>query len=291
MEFESESSLMRIARTFGMEKLAWSLRRFYCPVNDEALVLEVGSGGNPYGRSNVLIDAFEMTRERHWEPLVADRPTVLGVVENLPFKDKSFDFVIASHVFEHSTDPEKFLNELTRVAKAGYIEVPEAFMERVNPYKDHRLEITVRNNKLIVRKKKDWRHDPELVEIYEHKAKKWTTQEMIPGHPFDFHVRYYWSDKIDYQVLNPEVNAAWNAPVETNVIQASSVSKIRRKIQKILRNFLSQTSRNNKLDIFPLLRCPTCHSDKLVKGTSVKCSSCGCVYEMNHGVPNLFAIK
>lgn len=29
-------------------------------------------------------------------------------------------------------------------AKAGYIEVPDAFMERINPL-DHRLEITVRD--------------------------------------------------------------------------------------------------------------------------------------------------
>ena len=42
------------------------------------------------------MDAYEDTRERHWAPLVTDRPSVLGMGETLPFKDKSFDFVIAS---------------------------------------------------------------------------------------------------------------------------------------------------------------------------------------------------
>ena len=140
MKFSPESQSMSFFRRMGFEPMAWALRRFHTPVDKQALVLEVGAGGNPYPRANVLLDAYEATRERHWAPLVADRPTVLGFVEKLPFKDHAFDFVIAAHVLEHSTDPEKFLAELQRVAKAGYIEVPDAFMERINPYKDHRLD-------------------------------------------------------------------------------------------------------------------------------------------------------
>ncbi len=98
----AESLAMRVARSLGMERVAWALRRLHCPVAKDALVLEVGSGGNPYARANVLLDAYEVTRERHWAALVSDRPTVIGFVENLPFKDKAFDFVIASHVLEHS---------------------------------------------------------------------------------------------------------------------------------------------------------------------------------------------
>ena len=117
------------------------MRRFHVPVSPKDLVLEVGSGGNPYFRSNVLLDAYLDTRQRHHAPLISDRKTVIGLVENLPFKDKSFDFIIASHVLEHSSEPEKFLTELQRVGKAGYIEVPDALMERLNPYIDHRLEL------------------------------------------------------------------------------------------------------------------------------------------------------
>lgn len=90
--FAIESRLMRLCRYLGAERLAWSLRRLYCPVDRKALVLEVGSGANPYWRANVLVDAYEITSRRHWTPLVKDRPTVLGFTENLPFKDHSFDF-------------------------------------------------------------------------------------------------------------------------------------------------------------------------------------------------------
>lgn len=149
---KSQSIYTTVVTKLGLHKLRWSLRRLNVPISNADLVLEVGSGGNPYPRANVLLDAYEETRERHWEALVHDRPTVLSFGENLPFKDKSFDYVIAAHVLEHTPYPEKFLAELQRVAKAGYIETPDAFMERINPYKDHRLEVTVRDKGLVIRK-------------------------------------------------------------------------------------------------------------------------------------------
>ena len=288
---ESESGAMRFFNRLGMEKISWALRRLYCPVSADALVLEVGSGGNPYARSNVLLDAYEDTRERHWVPLKSDRPMILGFVENLPFKDKSFDFVIASHVFEHSTDPEKFLLELQRVAKAGYIEVPDAFMERINPYRDHRLEITVRQGKLVIRKKPTSTVDDVLVELYSDRAKPYVAGKLIPEHPFAFHVRYYWQDKIDFVVLNPQVDAAWQAPVEqTSPANAVSQKSIRQKLLDTIRSWSSQRSRNSQIDLLPLLRCPGCHSDKLTRSEKqLSCNACGSHYQLSHGMPQLFA--
>ena len=42
----------------------------------------------------------------------------------LPFKDKEFDFIIASHVIEHVEDFEFFIKELERISNKGYIELP-----------------------------------------------------------------------------------------------------------------------------------------------------------------------
>ena len=47
-KFNTQSLAMRFFRAIGIERVAWSLRRLHCPVDDNALVLEVGSGGNPY---------------------------------------------------------------------------------------------------------------------------------------------------------------------------------------------------------------------------------------------------
>lgn len=287
-----DSFLMRICRKLGLVRLAWSLRRLHCPVDTDALVLEVGSGGNPYFRANVLLDAFEVTQQRHWAPLITDRPTVLGAVERLPFRDKSFDFVIASHVFEHSPQPELFLQELQRVSKAGYIEVPDALMERLNPYRDHRLEITVRDGRLVIRKKGNWRTDPELVELYEHRSKKWISGETIPRHPFDFHVRYYWQDSINFTVLNPDVDATWEAPTEANpgTPHNSLRAHINARVLQIVRSLLSQRNRNAKLKLETLLACPKCRGAELdVQHERIICLNCLSEYPLRNGLPIMFA--
>lgn len=290
--FESESLAMRLFRKIGLESIAWSLRRLHCPVSPEALVLEVGSGGNPYARANVLLDAYEETRERHWVPLISDRPTVLGFVENLPFKDKSFDFVIASHVFEHSSDPESFLRELQRVAKAGYIEVPDAFMERINPYRDHRLEITVRHDKLVIRKKPQSTIDETLVELYCNRAKPYIAGQLIPSHPFAFHVRYYWNGNIDFVVINPEADATWQSPVpdgQTSTPYIAGRKSMRQKLLATTRAWLSQRTRNSQIDLLSLLRCPKCFSTELNQNNSqIQCKGCNAKFGYSNGIPVMY---
>jgi len=281
-----EFCMMIWLRRCGFESLAWALRRFHTPIDSYALVLEVGSGGNPYPRANVLLDAYLDTRERHWVPLTSDRPTVLGFVENLPFKDQAFDFVIAAHVLEHSADPERFIAELQRVAKAGYIEVPDALMERINPYMDHRLEITCRNNKLIIRKKQSWQHDPEVVELYEDRVKRVLTTELIPRHPFEFHVRYYWNNKISYVVVNSEIDASWTAPVvNRSAPQISMAGRLRQMARDFLRGLLSQRRRNASLDLLSLLRCTNCHSTDMTReANTIHCMKCGTFFSVRHNV-------
>jgi SAM-dependent methyltransferase len=293
-KFNSQSSAMSFFRVIGLERVAWSLRRLHCPVDHNALVLEVGSGGNPYARANVLLDAYEETNERHWVPLKADRPMVLGFVEKLPFKDKSFDFVIASHVFEHSPQPEQFLAELQRVAKAGYIEVPDAFMERINPYIDHRLEITCRDEKLIIRKKLGHIVEHDTVELYESRVKPFLTCELIPKRPFAFHVRYYWHEKIAFKVLNPEADASWMVEVDSTKSK-STILGIKARVQAyvldIARLLLSQSKRNKKIEVFNLLICPSCGCDSLTKiQQGIQCDNCNVVYPVKNDIPYMYPV-
>jgi SAM-dependent methyltransferase len=273
----------------SFKRLAWSLRRINIQIPPNALVLEVGSGGNPYPRANVLLDAYEETRERHWDSLIHDRPTVLSFGENLPFKDKSFDYVIAAHVLEHSPYPEKFLAELQRVAHGGYIETPDAFMERINPYKDHRLEVTVRDEGLVIRKKPAWIYDTGLVELYEYRAKAIITHETIPQHAAEFHMRYFWQDKVRFNIVNPEVDATWSPPspsLDSPHRQLGIIAKCRLLLLSLIRTLFSQRSRNAKLDILPLMRCPKCHSENLdrLSATEIVCKGCFSEFKIDRTV-------
>lgn len=281
----SESRMMVLARALGLESVAWSLRRLHCPVPKSALVLEVGSGGNPYYRANVLCDAYLDTRERHFVPLVHDRPTVLGFVENLPFLDDTFDFVIASHVLEHSPDPDRFLAEVQRVGRAGYIEVPDAFMERLSCYLDHRLEITEREGTLQIRKKPAHVTDPQLADLFEDRAAS-VFHHWVARYPFHFHVRYYWTkedgpQRLRYSVLNPEVDATWPAPAATPRVRmrANVMTAIKTAVLWLARATLSQRSRNRGLRIDDYLQCPRCRSaDLRPDGNMRACGGCKARY-------------
>lgn len=279
MKIKTESFLIKFFRKLGFDSIAWSLRRLYCPVKKTDLVLEIGSGGNPYFRANILCDAYFETVERHFEPLIYDRPTILAFAENLPFKDNSFDFIIASHVLEHSTDPDKFLNEIQRVAKAGYIEVPDAFFERVCSYPIHRLEIREENNQLVIYKKTSSVEDKYLNELFSNKASK-VFPELVSKKPFNFHIRYYWSKDdggIKYKILNPDYKFDWDLPnVGKEEMSAISLkNKIRKILIFLIRKLFSQNRRNGNIDLSGYLKCIKCGNDKL-EGNSefVRCLNC-----------------
>lgn len=284
---QAESGLMKFFKKINLEPVAWSLRRLHVPVKSNDLVLEVGSGGNPYARSNVLVDAYYETRERHFAPLISDRPTVLALAENLPFKDQSFDFVIASHVLEHSHNPDKFLTELMRVAKAGYIEVPDAFMERLIPYLDHRLEITDINNQLIIKKKHQRIIDPELYSLFNNKVSSFFSKSLISKRPFAFHVRFYWKKNINYKITNPEVDTNWPEEVQPKrTLSPSTVNQIKGTLLRLFRVLFSQNVRNQKIDIDNLLICPKCHGTLFYTNKIPSCSNCHATYKNTAGLYN-----
>lgn len=289
--FKTESLGMRFFKKIGMEGIAWSLRRLHVPVDRNALVLDIGSGGNPYPRANVLLDAYEDTIERFYAPLVKDRPIVFGMGEKLPFKSKSFDFIIASHVLEHSLDPDAFLKEIMRVGKGGYIETPDAFFERINPYRVHRLEVTELNGKIRIFRKPSWRHDTEIVDLYEKKVKDKRFIEFISAHPEPFHIRFYWSDNIDFEILNPEVNSNWPLPIQDRGGEKSKKESFRSFLRGITRLAFSQNRRNKKLDLFKILICPVCSYEKLEHfSNNLSCSQCRARYTLYKGIPHLFPV-
>ncbi len=281
---KQESYLMKFLRELGIDSLAWSLRRLHCPVKKNDLVLEIGSGGNPYPRANILCDAYLETMERHFDPLVHDRPTILAFTENLPFKDNVFDFVIASHVLEHSSNPDKFLAEIQRVGKAGYIETPSAFFERLCHYPMHRLEIENKNNELLIYKKTGQIEDKYLSRLFLEVSAIFS--EWVSSHPFNFHVRYYWNKDIGgikYKILNPGYKFDWNAPLPQKELipPKSCKNKIRTFIIFLLRDFLSQNKRNERLDLLDYLKCLKCGGKKLERGESdVHCVRCDYSYKI-----------
>jgi hypothetical protein len=186
-------------------------RKLMLLVARDARVLEVGAGDSPSPRSDVLVDFALDPREREGGRIKRDdRPLVLAQGESLPFHDKSFDYVIAFHVLEHSAHPERFLYELQRVASAGYIETPSFWSECVRPFSVHRSEVAAITDadgpKLVIRKKPAPVCDPLLERAFREK--------LIAGafdliDPDAWVTRFHWKNQIRYEIVNPEVESGW----------------------------------------------------------------------------------
>ncbi len=85
-------------------------------IHPSDLVLEVGSGNNPNPRSDILVDRYlyDNGQRAGGFRIVVDRPFIIADGYKLPFKDKTFDYVICSHILEHMEDPEKFIAALRK---------------------------------------------------------------------------------------------------------------------------------------------------------------------------------
>ena len=86
--------------------------------NPSLKILDIGCGYNANKFANVICDVQDL------KSYYKEKRFVKLNDKNLPFKDKEFDFVIASHVMEHVEDIEYFIKELERVSYKGYIELP-----------------------------------------------------------------------------------------------------------------------------------------------------------------------
>jgi SAM-dependent methyltransferase len=116
-----------------------SRERILAELPDEALVLDVGGWAKPLSRANWVIDLMPyetrgMYGEPDPDPERFDESTWVTrdmcAREPWPFADDQFDFAVCSHTLEDVRDPVWVCEEMCRVARAGYVEVPARIEEQ-----------------------------------------------------------------------------------------------------------------------------------------------------------------
>lgn len=117
-----------------------SRRRILESLSDDDVVLDVGGGGQPFERADWVLDLLPYAERGLYGPPpdpAGERFTAETWVqrdicdrEPWPFGDDRFDFAVCSHTLEDVRDPLWVCSELTRVAKAGYVEVPSRLEEQ-----------------------------------------------------------------------------------------------------------------------------------------------------------------
>ena len=81
-------------------------------------ILDIGCGYRANKNASVIADIQDFS------DFYKEKKFVKIEGKKLPFEDKEFDFVIASHVIEHIDNFEFFIKELQRISSKGYIELP-----------------------------------------------------------------------------------------------------------------------------------------------------------------------
>ncbi len=107
-------------------------------VPDDARVLDVGGWAAPLARADWVIDiAPYETRGLYGDDPDPERFTKDTWVQRdicarqpWPFADDEFDFAVCSHTLEDIRDPIWVCEELSRVARGGYVEVPSRVLEQ-----------------------------------------------------------------------------------------------------------------------------------------------------------------
>jgi uncharacterized protein YbaR (Trm112 family)/SAM-dependent methyltransferase len=136
-------------------------------ISSDAIVVDVGCGHMPSMRANILADKFLLDDAERQQPLAIDeRPFIVCDALHLPFHDNSVGYIICSHLAEHVEEPEALFAELSRVARAGYVECPGRVREILHGWEFHRWYVEVRGDQLVFEEKPRKLHDVELHEWF-----------------------------------------------------------------------------------------------------------------------------
>lgn len=182
--------------------------RYNLQIKKNDKVLEIGPGHNPSFRSDVLVEKNIFNNDHRCGNLkiYPHQQLVESSGENLPFKDKEFDYVICNQVLEHSEDPVKFLSEISRVGKRGYIETPSILGEFLFPHESHCLVLQSIDNVIVAFSKDriDHKFDGNYGELF----LNYMPYQSLPFKLLNysekdlFFMRYEWEGSIEF-LFNP----------------------------------------------------------------------------------------
>ena len=150
-------------------------------------ILDIGCGYTANKYSNHVADTQDFSH------LYRDKKFTLIKDKKLPFSDKEFNFVIASHVLEHVEEIEFFIKELERVANSGYIEVPTRLEDNLVDVNEKAhiwwINFDDINNYLLITKRK------QVVEPFLSVS---TVQNLRKFFRDSLVIEIFWENKIDY---------------------------------------------------------------------------------------------
>jgi uncharacterized protein YbaR (Trm112 family)/SAM-dependent methyltransferase len=280
------SNITRIRRLFK-----W----VYTYIPKGALVLEVGSGDKPFMRSDVLCDKYWHDNTERGGILFADRPCVIGALEELPFKSNSFDFIICHNLLEHVEDPAKCIEELMRVGRSGSIRTPSALAEKLLGPVYHRWLISLEGGKLIFERKESPVFDLDIKRFMKEKVLAGARyQKFFKTFRDDLEIQLIWNQKIPYHIHEEKGgphSTTFRAASLTNPFNSHLWPKNhlmltwKQKAMSLASWIVRRLHGARRVNLDALLACPVCKSDVLHVDEGLSCRKCRVLYPMRNAIP------
>lgn len=179
---------------------------------DGERVLDVGSGGWPFSKATHLADMYMGETTHRAEAMQRDeRPVVCLDIHQMPFEEKTWDFIFCSHVLEHLDRPGDAIRELTRVARRGYIEVPTRLSDTMLNFtrltNHHRWHGLILGETLVLMEWKDQeRRDMGSDDFYRLLMSRYhnTFQKYFEDNWDMFYAMLPWRDEIPFVIIDKD---------------------------------------------------------------------------------------
>ncbi len=179
-------------------------RRIDIPAGPDSLVLDVGSGDKPHWRADVLLDRFidaEHAGQRSGRRAARiSRPLFDADAASMPFATGAFDYSICSHVLEHVVDPGAVIDELVRVSRAGYIEVPEAASAKILDFPSHLWFVRLDGSTLVFTAKTAPYFDRDIHDYLQRAGIEGEMADLLDSRFEHRIVQFRWEEGIDYRI-------------------------------------------------------------------------------------------
>jgi ubiquinone/menaquinone biosynthesis C-methylase UbiE len=178
-------------------------------------ILDIGCGYNANKFAKVICDVQDLSI--HYQ----DKKFIRLIEKKLPFEDKEFDFVIASHVMEHVEDVDFFIKELERVSIKGYIELPTMLEDNLvfENKKGHlwHMDFDDVENKLLISKK---------IQYFEPILTVSTIKKLNEVFRTSLVLELIWEDSISY-IVNQSTEGAFRKISVLNLLKKYFSKRLR----------------------------------------------------------------
>jgi uncharacterized protein YbaR (Trm112 family) len=240
----------------------------------EGLVVEIGGGQSPHPRTDLVIDRYVVDDFEREGAISLTKPLVVGDGHRLPLGDGAADYVLTLHVLEHATDPALFASEMSRVARAGFAQVPSREAELTYGWPFHPWLIDKTGEVLVFEPKGTLR--AHLSQFFHADFEKSTLHRIWwSAHRSRWLHSVEWEGRLDVQVTGTS-----SADATAHFDLTATVKALEQFESKGLLTPLSD-------DLRVALACPACRAQLDFDERHAECAGCQRQYPVAGGVPIL----